>query len=361
MRWLIFISVASVPLASMAAPSISSISGTFEQGESVTISGNSLGSNALVIEFLGEAIEAGTTGQAFARTGWNNNHGWVNAVYATDSAHSGDHSLKVSPTRPNDINGMFSYQLPDTVNEQENLYISYWIRKDDAYNGGQWKMLRISEIGDLDGDGNEIVFFNWNPYEGGGNKQLNIFGSKDPFTQAFWPEWYHYPIGDNNWARMDIYVQSSDLDQFDGSVTVTRYDGADINTFDTGDIRTHDTVDVGFDHVIFQNYIGPGIDTAHIWFDDIYIQQGSQARVELCDASTWGARTHCEIQKPTNWSTTSIDVDINQGTFNPDDTAYLYVIDDGDSVSSGYEVTIGGSGLAPPTQLIILNITGLGE
>jgi len=64
--------------------------------------------------------------------------------------------------------------------------------------------------------------------------------------------------------------------------------------------------------------------------------------VEIGDAATWSNCDHKEIQIPTSWSSSSIGIDVNTGSFS-NGTAYLYVVDSsGDVNSSGYEITIGG-------------------
>ena len=97
----------------------------------------------------------------------------------------------------------------------------------------------------------------------------------------------------------------------------------------------------------FQNYVGDSVpDTMdkrniNIYIDDVFIQTGTQARVELCDSSTWSSRKHCEIQYPSAWADGSISIQFNQGAFGAGNAAYLYVVDSSGNVnSSGYKVTI---------------------
>ena len=82
-------------------------------------------------------------------------------------------------------------------------------------------------------------------------------------------------------------------------------------------------------------------------YDDMYVSY-TRARVMLCSGSTWANRGTCEMQPPTTWSDTSISFRMNQGAFANAATTYLYVITDQgeteneDVNSSGHLITIGG-------------------
>jgi hypothetical protein len=106
----------------------------------------------------------------------------------------------------------------------------------------------------------------------------------------------------------------------------------------------------------FENYCGNASQgscaSSSVYYDDIYVQTGTQARVELCAESTWAGKKHCEIQVPSDWSDNSVTLAANQGSFTNGQQAYLYVIDSSGALnSSGYPVTIGsGGGTPPPTD-----------
>jgi hypothetical protein len=85
-------------------------------------------------------------------------------------------------------------------------------------------------------------------------------------------------------------------------------------------------------------------------YDDIYIDF-TQARVEIGDASTWAAVQHKEVQIPTAWSDSAIQVRVNPGAFSSGDKAWLYVVNSSGAVNaSGLPVTISqaATGAPPP-------------
>lgn len=85
----------------------------------------------------------------------------------------------------------------------------------------------------------------------------------------------------------------------------------------------------------------------NFYVDDVYVDV-TRARVEVCDTSTWAARTRCEPQIPSAWSITSITVTGAMASFSSG-TAYLYVVDSTGAVNAnGFPVTIGGSGDTTP-------------
>jgi PKD repeat protein len=75
------------------------------------------------------------------------------------------------------------------------------------------------------------------------------------------------------------------------------------------------------------------------YYDDVYIDS-TQARVEIGNASSYDACTFREIQIPTSWSSTQIQVTFNAGAFAQDDPAWIFVIDSNGAKSAGYFGTV---------------------
>lgn len=76
-------------------------------------------------------------------------------------------------------------------------------------------------------------------------------------------------------------------------------------------------------------------------YDDIFLDF-TQARVEICNGSTWANRGICEIQIPKSWNDTGLSFSMNQGAMVGASNKYLYVVNSTGGVnSSGYLVTIG--------------------
>jgi hypothetical protein len=80
------------------------------------------------------------------------------------------------------------------------------------------------------------------------------------------------------------------------------------------------------------------------YFADIYFDESS-SRVLICNGSTYANRGLCEVQIPAAWSDSGISVNLNQGAFADSSIKYLYVVDSAGAVNSGgYSVTFGSGG-----------------
>jgi hypothetical protein len=95
-----------------------------------------------------------------------------------------------------------------------------------------------------------------------------------------------------------------------------------------------------FDDIFFSAYFADdeGTPKPQMWWywDEIYIDS-TQARVEVGNASTWSGCTQREIQIPSAWSSSSITITSNKGSFGSFSGKYLYVVDSSGNVNAnGY-------------------------
>ena len=93
---------------------------------------------------------------------------------------------------------------------------------------------------------------------------------------------------------------------------------------------------------------------ATFWLDDVYVDS-TQARVEVCESSSWNSRGHCEVQIPTTWSSGAITVTANHGSFTPEQfsTAYVYVVNSSGNVSPAVRIA-GGTPPTPPGEVRVI-------
>lgn len=330
-----------------AAPTITGVSGTLSTGQTISIGGSSFGTHTMQVESLQNYIEAGTTGQTFTKTNWTQSDWtWASPMYATDASHSGNKSLKCT-VNSNDYNCAFARILPNPVLAGQRLYVSYWVKYDGSKEyGGQWKMLKFKQeetIVDGPMDWGMGTWFDYQRLAGGGNSANEEY--------VLWPGVDTFPQNDNKWSRMEVDFTPNTLGQSNGTFTIRR-------TTDTGLIyeestrdgfNSHLNAEDHFKYIIWQNYIGNGFTSATIHLDDLYVQTGTVARVELCSGSTWANRGKCEVQVPTAWNGTAITATANTGNFANASNAYLYVVDNDGGVSPAYgPLTINSSGGGDP-------------
>ncbi|MFW6103805.1 MAG: hypothetical protein ACOC59_01930, partial [Bacteroidota bacterium] len=307
---------------SYASPSITGVSGSIVDRSSIVIGGSSFGSNSLDIEWTGDNIEAGAVGDNFSKKKWAvdgtvGSTAFYPTKYTDTKVHSGSQSLISQYPEESYYGSGYQYDHGSVFG---TIYASWWVYFDHVDSQGQWKKWRLSP-----GVG-------WNRYEGeieqgdfyeasGECRQalVNLFCNAGPYDECFPDSNYGNRWTDctpnNAWRRIELYAkESSEAGARDGvfiymvhpqsGLVETRKD------WDGTVITRAEGVTERWRYMKFQNYwgnISGGDGTKEkIYVDDIFIQIGSQARVEIGDNATWTHCTHREIQIPTAWSDTEI-------------------------------------------------------
>lgn len=314
-----------------AAPSITSTSGTVSDGNTVTISGSAFGAKATAAPIKWDDFEDGTSGTALATVdpSWSAYSG-TGALYTNTDSHTGSLSVQ------NDASGggsNYETNVYEFSPASDEVFISMWIKveTDGSWGSCNNKMTRIGTTE----DGTNIYHdagFKLSDYPylfyNDGNTSTYFNAPDQSLTDA--------PL--NTWWHLQMYEKLSTIGGTDGEVFGNAV-GYHLEEFTGENNRSTDFSLTGI-------FMGLAVDscdvvTRVIYADDVYIDR-TQARVELGNASTYSACTHREMQIPSAWSTSSVDVTVNTGTFATDDVAYLYVVDETGAVNStGYEVTVG--------------------
>lgn len=365
---IIFIFLTSNISYIFATPSISLSNGVIANNGKIVIEGNNFGTNNAVgssdLQWLGENIENGPKEGVFSATGWtssNSTESDTAAVprYVADQAHSGNKSIAIDYAKDmpnysplNRYSGYFLYKRPN----MGKVYITYWTRGywDNVANG-QWKQVRIqrdqSPVNSSSGPG-----FYLSKSSASGNlienyptaipgQMASSFRTSTGCTDSVPPGYSIHYMNNNTlagnsaggtwdkWYRYEIYTEEGTPGNTDGTLIYRIHEpGVSIRTGANYN-RCVEMVGAGvtehFNYLVLGHYAGDKFSTVTGWWDDVFVQIGSQARVEIGDASTWDACTHREIQVPTSWSDTKIDVTLNLGSF--DDKSqkelFLYVVD----------------------------------
>jgi hypothetical protein len=333
-----------------ANPQISSVNGDIKDGESIAISGVNFGMKEGFTEFLGGKsghIEKTAEGQDYSFGNWKiaDGNGTDAAMHITDqNVRSGTHAWVVN----SDYNGSARYDFGSDIPEQTDIFISWWVRFSVAEEVGQWKMFRLSHHNDIQDSGTELVMFNWFD---GGSDQLVVRPDRCPEGKNA-VSYYggNYPFEKDKWVRVDQYIRTSNVGQKDGySETTLLGDGVYKSSWSNSSDEDpeHPTIytynsDMRYRWFIWQNYRGNGLDQLTVMLDDVYIQVGSVARVELGNASTLENSNIREIQRVKSWQNGLIEIEFNQGGFKAGDVAWLFVVDEFGHAGSGFEFKIKG-------------------
>lgn len=362
---LIFVFGAS---ASFAAPSITSVTGNVTDAEELTISGAEFGSNALQYEFLGGAnghIENAPAGRDSSFGQWTIASGSTqdqSAFVVSDAnVRSGKKAWLLDLSSSSYYNGSLRYDYGKTIPENSTIYASWWVKKDSVNNSGQWKMFRLSWENNIVDNGTELTMFNWLS----SSRQM-IVRPGSTATDSTPISYYgsNYPNGDDQWYRMELVMNTSTQGSQDGVIAQYLHNPAGGQPVALGSWRNSQfpsTSRMNYDSslryrwFIWQNYRGNGLDSMKVWMDDFYIQVGSQARVEIGDASTWANCTFREIQPSTSWTSSGVRIRFNQGGLKAGTQYYAYVVDASGNVSNGYPIEIGDSVARPmaPNLMIV--------
>lgn len=356
--------VSLYPIALQAAPSISGVSGTVSNGQSVTISGSGFGSTGPVVDFF-ESFENGTVGENVSLVANSADIGeWAKiretgeaySTYSTAYAHGGSKSLQVDWRPPAMWGGGPVVNFSDT--QSEYVLISWWQflptnrdvpgTNNPQDGGANWKWFWMGDRNDgwpmgSDYAGQQHYGFNQDGSTVG--IQGAVIGHDKDAPARYDCGWYTKPsvFKKGTWMRLTMAMKNATSGGHIWQQEVSS-DGHVIQ-FDVQNITTAHSDDP------WNTLILPGFgrtdSNAVAYYDDVYIATGAgaRARVEIGNASTYSASTKLALITPTSWGGTSIQATVRSGSF-ANGSAYLYVIDaSGIPNALGFPITIGGGGV----------------
>lgn len=332
----------------LAAPSISGVTGTISNGQSITISGSSFGTKSTAAPVVWDNFETGTSGQAVAGktpvigSSWSIGTSQGTPTYSTAS-------LRTNSSRSVALgfNSSVYRNYLQIVNSSDELYFTFWARRySPDSNGRNWKPYYLYSSNYSQPD---QALGTWSPDMGGWRVGLDYSdGTGGP---TIWGPTDDIVDLNGKWIRFEVYVKQSSANTSNGATVVTMHYEADntIKSLSNTAIKTNtSTTKYGMIN-IGQYEMSQSGHTATVYIDDVYFDT-SRARVEIGNASTWSSCTRREIQIHSGWGTSSITAKINQGAFSGGQTAYLYVVDSNGNVNSqGYPITFGSGSSANNT------------
>jgi hypothetical protein len=345
-----------------SAPSITSVTGNLQNGQSITISGSSFGSSGPNILFF-DNFESGVPGQNIA-VGANSavigewgHIGVVPPVYTNVFHHGGSQAFMASSDPDVEAGNYGKINLPGVT----ELFVAFWcmVPVGDDWPGehsplgvgmDNWKITWFDKnntwggAGDNDlmlpvklagnswyVEGNTAVYVHENPPYGNGT----LYPTYPDMRKGTWKRFWYWYQGDVANGNVRFYnLESSGVE--------TLIDDSGVPTILAGDTFNYLSINA-YTRKQDKNY------TARQLFDDVYVATGAnaQARVEIGDASTYAACTNLTIATVTYWSASSITATVRSGSFTDLGSAYLYVFDSNGAVnSSGYLLR----GVAPPEE-----------
>ncbi|MFH1586800.1 MAG: hypothetical protein ABID38_03015 [Candidatus Diapherotrites archaeon] len=328
-------------------PNISSIGPEITHNAEVTISGNNFGTKNPVAPLIWEDFESGTDSEELIGWSFVGNH----PQYSNTIPRNAQSLLS---GRMNTAGETYNSTAFRHLGNKYRIYSSmnFYIERVSGPPSWNMKMFRMTAgyPGYKDGEPSMSITLNHPSY--GGTFANYVGGSQRP-NQVDMGEW-----SELSWQRWEYYLKVSDPIEtptgtmqfwFDGEKRIywdeiltmasgaTQVDGeyVYIDVFDLPFYMANSSTTAGDD----------GPNEYNVYYDDVYVDD-TPARVEICSGADWWDKGNCEIQIPSAWNNSSITFTAKQGNFADGATAYLYVVDESDTVNQdGFSITFGE---APP-------------
>jgi len=316
--------------AALAQPSLISVSGTLEQGQSLSLGGSGFGS-PMYTPISWDDFEGGLSGQPLGAAamgeGWSFLSQEPMPSYTTQRSVSGSQSAHITWQSYSISSFGWSGQGPF-----RSMYVSFWRYMDPAQPSVLPDNMKLMYI--YGNNTPEFMIGAIMPTRG--NWQYAVQPS--PTVNIRWDVSHHYTTTNNHWQRWEVYVElESSANASDGRIKGW-LDGELVYDHDGLDLCSEDGrfEDIKIGHM-FQGHTADD----HCFYDDVYIGQ-SMARVELGNAPQFENCTVRHVQPPLDWNDGAVQVEFNPGSFSAGSQAYLFVVDEEGRASDGLAVTLGG-------------------
>jgi hypothetical protein len=336
-----------VPLAA-GAPEVGLVSGTVQDGQTVTVTGSGFGMNGPDVRLFDD-FETGPDGASISLTGpdigsWTTSKNPAKERYTGADKISGRYSAQFIF---DSLGGAEYGNLQRYDNEgYTELFLSAWVKvpAGQFFPGSptqnNWKLFWVDGTGNWGGPSNDLVLINSYSFDG----DATTFGNSGSIN-GFWWDSTEPHIEQDIWTRYSFWVKG---DPTSGSfhAWVLRngtplFQNEERNSLKTMNAGQPDWHYLSLNAWALANQGSP----SRPLYDDIYFAVGphARARIELGDRPSYQQCTNLAVQTPSSWGDTSVQVTVRQGQFKQGDNVYLFVIDEQGSNSNGYPVTISGA------------------
>ena len=340
----------------LAAPAITGVSGTVQDGQTVTISGSGFGATGPNVAFF-DSFEKGTAGQVVSLATGSADIGEWNELPSSDSestissayALSGGKSMQVD-WRPGSGGGPGAY-YPNVQNSY--LLFSWWqfiptnrdVPGTNNVDGANWKWFWMGDRHDGWPMGSDYAgqqHYGFNPDGSTYGIQGPVLGHDEGSPARYDCGWYPNDslFRKGTWMRVTMAMKNATSG---GHIWQQEVSSAGhVIQFNVSNIVTAHADDPW--NILFLPGYGRGDSNAVAYYDDVYVAtgDGARARVEIGHEPTYSASTNLALVTPTAWGDTSITATVRQGQFDAEESAYLYVVHaDGSVNATGYPVMIG--------------------
>jgi len=310
--------------SSYAAPSITNVADPSTDGIDIIIEGSGFGTKAAA-PYKWDNFEGGAVGTTVK--GW----GTTTATYSKDVSRGGGVASKHDFVKNYNV----SLNLDDIA--YTTVYMDFWLYIDlvanESRNFKPWRLYGNNdklEIFDNDYC-NRSSMLQWYDLANSSSAISVKYHSSQLSKNGVWKH-YQVEIVESSVGGADGRVRQyidGNLDLVSAIPATTRYTSAHYNQIRIGHYYAKDG-----------DSLCPSNPGAYVYLDDVYVDT-SLARVEIGNNPDYSKCTHREIQIPSKWSSTSIELGSMRGDFSGENP-YLFVVDGSGAVSnngSGYSIS----------------------
>ena len=350
--WVFLAGIWQLTLTGAFAASTPAINSASIQSGVINITGTNFGQKIPAAPILWDNFNNGANGEALSASGrWTpyRNPGsyytstgcyggtglcGFNEIFGTNSSATDFNTNYFSFSPTDQIYYSYEYKFQLTGSPSGLLKEGRSNSSPNHYNGAGNVAMSGYQLGTTGGN---IGFFqkdSTSSYTGSTTDKVSLNGAK--------------PVS-GQWQRQEIYKKNSTPGAADGVVQMFMggneiWDNEAIETRASGYTFKQDNVILP---LMGANMTGNT--DVKLWVDDVYVDN-TRARVEIGNNSNFYNCNHREIQIPTSWNSSSIKVNINMGTFNSGDHAYLFVVSADGTPSVGYPITLQSGFTGSSTQ-----------
>jgi hypothetical protein len=346
MRWLTTALLLCIPFGAAQAQ-VTRVDGTLSNGGTLTITGSNFGTKANAKPLYYWDFSTSTGSSPLSRTSWPSTDvqgALSNAVVAPGSRMALRRDMAGVTTAAGPAVPDGDYGVPFSspqIYVWAKKYYGFRVVEDGGSNGMNLKFFRMWFLWTHD---------TYTAYQGSMGPES---GRTMPEATQELAKWWTMPHEGNRWIIDEWEYKQSDLNVSNGAFNYIR-DGIAAYPRTTTTFTTRTTgFPGGYQRLFFDqisnNELSPG---KYLYFDSIYVDDTWQ-RVVISDEATWqnvvygsGSKHSREIQIPTSWSGTQIQVSVRRGGIANLATSYLYVLDtQGNPVSTtGFPLSGVGGG-----------------
>lgn len=354
-----------------ALPVINATSGPLTHGQTLTITGTGFGTKPVVAPVKYDDFEGGTYGNDVGN-GWSVDCGGPGCSGGNGNPDYSSRQLRTNSTMSararffgSGATAIWASNLLLTTNYFNHVYLDYWVyfwvtpANANAVSGNH-KLFRIHTP-----SGDPNLYFNIYCDDGvlSHLSQDHTYLDGTDATGHFHRYFNSTPPNyRNNWKHIQGYFEKSSPVT---SPPPVGYDGTarfwvdSRNYVDDRDWNNTTTSASDWNRLFLGNFSAPPCDagptctgcgtardTIYVYMDNAYVDT-TQAHVEIGDGTTYNTCTVREIQPPTSWIDTAINITLNRGAWADFTGKYAYVVDRSGNVSNagvGFPLT----GTPPP-------------